>query len=68
MLLIYINFSRNKGVYYFPNSFKLSGAYYFKQFFDNPELFREFERYYEKQRFRFKMGTADSDSTTVLSG
>jgi len=27
--------------------FKLSGAYYFKQFFDNPELFREFEPYYE---------------------
>jgi hypothetical protein len=50
------------------NIFKLNKAYYFKHFFDNPELFREFEPYYEKQRFRFKMGTADSDSTSVLSG
>ena len=40
------------------NFFKLSGAYYFKQFFDDPELFRELEPYYEKQRYRFKMATA----------
>jgi hypothetical protein len=40
------------------NIFKLSGAYYFKQFFDDPELFRELEPYYEKQRYRFKMKTA----------
>lgn len=39
------------------NIFKLDGVYYFKHFFDNPELFREFEPYYEKQRYRFKMAT-----------
>jgi len=32
------------------NIFKLSGAYYFKHFFDDPELFRELEPYYEKER------------------
>lgn len=40
------------------NIFKLSGAYYFKQFFDDRELFRELEPFYEKQRYRFKMPTA----------
>jgi hypothetical protein len=40
------------------NIFKLSGAYYFKHFFDDPELFRELEPYYEKERYRFKMKTA----------
>jgi hypothetical protein len=40
------------------NIFKLSGPYYFKHFFDNPELFRELEPFYEKQRYRFKMATA----------
>ncbi len=40
------------------NIFKLSGSYYFKQFFDDPELFRELEPFYEKSRYRFKMPTA----------
>ncbi len=40
------------------NIFKLSGAYYFKYFFDDPELFRELEPFYEKQRYRFKMPTS----------
>ena len=40
------------------NIFKLSGAYYFKHFFDDPELFRELEPYYEKARYRFRMATA----------
>ncbi len=39
------------------NIFKISGAYYFKHFFDDPELFREFEPFYEKSRYRFKMAT-----------
>lgn len=39
------------------NIFKLGGAYYFKHFFDDPELFRELEPYYEKQRYRFRMAT-----------
>jgi len=41
------------------NIFKLNKAYYFKHFFDDPELFRELEPYYEKQRYRFKMATAE---------
>jgi hypothetical protein len=40
------------------NIFKLNKAYYFKHFFDNPELFRELEPFYEKQHYRFKMATA----------
>ncbi len=40
------------------NIFKLSGAYYFKHFFDDPELFRELEPFYEKARYRFRMATA----------
>ena len=40
------------------NIFKISGAYYFKHFFDNPELFRELEQYYEKASYRFKMASA----------
>lgn len=40
------------------NIFKISGAYYFKHFFDDPELFRELEPFYEKPRYRFKMPTA----------
>ncbi len=40
------------------NIFKLGNAYYFKYFFDDPELFRELEPYYEKQHYRFKMATA----------
>jgi hypothetical protein len=39
------------------NIFKLNKAYYFKHFFDNPELFRELEPYYEKASYRFKMAT-----------
>lgn len=40
------------------NIFKLSRAYYFKHFFDDPELFRVLEPFYEKSRYRFKMATA----------
>ncbi len=40
------------------NIFKISGAYYFKYFFDDPEFFRELEPFYEKQRYRFKMAIA----------
>ncbi len=40
------------------NIFKISGAYYFKYFFDDRELFRDLEPYYEKNRYRFKMPTA----------
>jgi hypothetical protein len=40
------------------NIFKLGGAYYFKYFFDDPELFRELEPFYEKARYRFQMATA----------
>ncbi len=40
------------------NIFKIDGVYYFKQFFDDRDLFRELEPYYEKQRYRFKMPTA----------
>ncbi|MCZ7355410.1 MAG: hypothetical protein O8C65_00615 [Candidatus Methanoperedens sp.] len=40
------------------NIFKISGAYYFKHFFDDPELFRELEPYYETASYRFKMATA----------
>ena len=40
------------------NIFKLNKAYYFKYFFDNPELFRELEPYYEKASYRLKMATA----------
>ena len=40
------------------NIFKLNKAYYFKHFFDDPELFREIEPYYEKANYRFKMATA----------
>ncbi len=40
------------------NIFKLSGAYYFKHFFDNPLLFGELEPFYDKLHYRFKMATA----------
>jgi len=40
------------------NIFKFNKAYYFKQFFDDPELFRELEPYYEKSNYRFKMTNA----------
>ena len=40
------------------NIFRISGAYYFKHFFDDPELFRELEPFYDKSRYRFKMATA----------
>jgi len=40
------------------NIFKLNKAYYFKHFFDDLELFRELEPYYEKASYRFKMASA----------
>ncbi|MDW7727439.1 MAG: hypothetical protein SCH70_10100 [Candidatus Methanoperedens sp.] len=40
------------------NIFKIGSAYYFKYFFNDPDLFRELEPYYEKPRYRFKMATA----------
>ncbi len=40
------------------NIFKLGGAYYFKHFFDDHELFRELEPFYEKAQYRFRMATA----------
>ncbi len=40
------------------NIFKLGNAYYFKHFFDDSELFRELEPYYEKASYRFKMATS----------
>ena len=40
------------------NIFKLNKAYYFKHFFNDQELFRELEPYYEKANYRFKMTTA----------
>ncbi len=40
------------------NIFKLGGGYFFKHFFDNPELFRELEQFYENARYRFRMATA----------
>ncbi|MDO8727190.1 MAG: hypothetical protein Q7J35_14065 [Candidatus Methanoperedens sp.] len=40
------------------NFFKLNKVYYFKHFFDDPELFRELEPYYEKASYRFKMASA----------
>ena len=40
------------------NIFKIDSAYYFKYFFDDPELFRQLEPFYEKQRYRFKIPTA----------
>jgi hypothetical protein len=42
------------------NIFKLNKVYYFKHFFDDPELFRELEPYYEKASYRFKMASADA--------
>ncbi len=38
--------------------FKIGNAYYFKHFFDDPELLRELKPYYEKKYSRFKMATA----------
>ncbi|OGM11228.1 hypothetical protein A2Z22_00725 [Candidatus Woesebacteria bacterium RBG_16_34_12] len=40
------------------NIFKLNKAYYFKHLFDDLELFRQLEPFYEKQHYRFKMATA----------
>ena len=40
------------------NFFKINKAYYFKHFFDDPELFNELEPYYEKANYRFKMASA----------
>jgi hypothetical protein len=49
------------------NIFKLCGAYYFKHFFDDSELFRELEPYYEKERYRFKMKTAGERNKVMKS-
>jgi hypothetical protein len=38
------------------NIFKLGDGYYFKHFFDNPDLFRELEQYYEKQTIQVQNG------------
>ena len=40
------------------NIFKLNKVYYFKHFFNDPELFRELEPYYEKASYRFQMASA----------
>jgi hypothetical protein len=40
------------------NFFKLNKVYYFQHYFDDPELFRELEPYYEKASYRFKMASA----------
>jgi len=37
------------------NIFKIGNAYYFKHFFEDRELFKELEPFYEKPRYRFKM-------------
>ncbi len=47
------------------NIFKLGSAYYFKHFFDDPKLFREFEPYYEKANYRFRMATVDEMSSVI---
>ena len=39
------------------NIFNLGSAYYFKYYFDDPELFRELGPFYEKQSYRFRMAT-----------
>jgi hypothetical protein len=43
------------------NIFKLNKTYYFKHFFDDQELFRELEPYYEMAGYRFKMSTAGKE-------
>jgi hypothetical protein len=40
------------------NFFKINKAYYFKHFFNDPDLFRELEPYYDKANYRFKMASA----------
>jgi hypothetical protein len=45
--------------------FKLGNAYYFKHFFDDTELFRELEQYYEKKHNRFKMATAGERNKVI---
>ena len=40
------------------NIFKLNKAYYFKHFFDDPELFQELEPHYDKASYRPKMASA----------
>ncbi len=41
------------------NIFKLGSAYYFKHFFDDPELPRELEPFYDEAHYRFRMVTVD---------
>src|SRR5659263_271873 len=47
------------------NIFKFNKAYYFKHFFDDPELFRELEPYYEKSNYRFKMTNAGAKNKVM---
>ncbi len=47
------------------NIFKLGNAYYFKHVFDDPELFKELEPYYEKRHHRFKITTAGERNKVV---
>ena len=49
------------------NIFKLGGAYYFKHFFDDPEMFRGLEPYYEKAWYRFRMATAGERNKVMKS-
>ncbi len=37
--------------------FKLGHRWYFKQFFDDPQLFEALSKYYIRERFRFELTT-----------
>ncbi len=37
--------------------FKLGRLWYFKQFFDDPQLFEALATYYNRERFRFELTT-----------
>jgi len=37
--------------------FKLGNLWYFKQFFDDPQLFETLAKYYNRERFRFELTT-----------
>ncbi len=45
--------------------FKIGNAYYFMHFFDDLELLRELEPYYEKRHHRFKITTAGERNKVV---
>lgn len=38
--------------------FKLGHRWYFKQFFDAPQIFDALAKYYNRERFRFELTTA----------